>query len=79
MARVRRVVEIDVAPDAFAGGAFRLVGMQVDLLVLDRAPRAFDEHVVAPAALAVPRDTDVVFEQQAGERAAGELGCPDRC
>ena len=59
--------------------AHGLVGMQVDLLVRDRAPHAFDEHGVAPAALAVPRDTDAVFEQQAGERAAGELGCPDRC
>ena len=53
MARVRpaRVVEGDVAADAFAGSAHRLVGVQVDLLVLDRAPHPFDEDVVAPAPL----------------------------
>jgi len=77
MARVRpaRVVEVDVVADAFAGGAHGLVSMWVDLLVLDRALTSFDEHVVAPAALAVLRDADAVFEHQAGERAAGELPC----
>src|SRR4051794_14996595 len=75
MARVRsaRVVEVDVAANAFAGRAHGLVGMQVDLLVLDRAPHPFDEDVVAPAALAVHRDADAVFVQQSGERATREL------
>ena len=40
MARVRPagVVEVDVAADAFSGRAHVLVGMEVDLLVLNRAP-----------------------------------------
>ena len=39
----------------------------------DRAPDPFNEHVIAPAALAVHRDADAVFEQQADKRAAREL------
>ncbi len=75
MARVRPagVVEVDVAADAFAGGAHGFVGMEVDLLVLDRAPHPFDEHVVAPAALAVHRDADAVAMEQPSELAARKL------
>ena len=75
MARVRPagVVEVDVAADAFSGSAHGLVGVEVDLLVLDRAPHPFDEHVVAPASLAVHRDADAVPVEQPGELAAREL------
>src|SRR4051794_35311019 len=75
MARVRpaRVVEVDVAADAFARGAYGFVGMQVDLFVLDRAPYPFDEHVVAPAAFAVHRDADAVAMEQPSELAARKL------
>ena len=76
MARVRSsgVVELDIQADAFSGGAHDFVGMQVDLLVLDRAPAAFDEDVVALAAFAVHRGADTVCMQNAGEGTAGELG-----
>ena len=62
MARVRpaRVVEVDVAADAFARSAHGFIGVQVHLLVLDRAPHSLDEHVVAPAALAVHPEADAV-------------------
>jgi hypothetical protein len=33
---------------------------------------------VAPEAPAVHRDADAMIVQQAGKRAAGKLGCPDR-
>lgn len=47
--------------------------MQIDLLVFNRAPESFDEHVVAPTALAVHADLDRALLQQASERLAGEL------
>src|SRR6185295_17935508 len=50
-----------------------LVGVQVDLLVLDRPPQALDEHVVAPRALAVHADPDLLGCQHAREGRAGEL------
>src|SRR5450432_2783985 len=67
------VVEVDVAADPFSGSAHALVGVEVDLLVLDRAPHPFDEYVVAPASLAVHRDADAVPVEQSGELAAREL------
>lgn len=38
------------------------LGFQVDLLVFDAAPQSFDEHVVAPSALAVHRQQDAAVE-----------------
>ena len=58
MAQVRpaRAVEAVVAADTVVGGVHGLVGMEVELLVPDRASFPFDEHVVAPATLAVHQD-----------------------
>ena len=72
--RSARVVKVDVAADALSRRAHGLADVQVDLLVLDRAPHPLDENVIAPTALAVHRDADAVLLQQAGERAVGELG-----
>ena len=55
------VVELDVATDRRSGLVDRLVGMQVNLFVLDGLPDALDEDVVAPAAAAVHADADSVF------------------
>src|ERR1022692_4771690 len=71
--RASGVVELDVARDLASGFAHRLVGVQVDLLVFERAPEALDEHVVAPAALAVHADLDALFFEPPGEVFAGEL------
>ena len=73
-----RVVELQITLDAGARLAHALVSTQVDLFVLDRFPQAFDEHVVAPAALAIHADGDAVLEQQLGELDAGELAAPSR-
>jgi len=67
------VVERQVLSDGLLGVRDRVVGAQIDLLVLDRFPQAFDEDVVAPAAFAVHADRDAVRLEQAGERFAGEL------
>ena len=49
------------------------IALQVDVLVLERAPQPFDEHVVHPAAAAVHRDAQSGGDQHPGERSAGEL------
>jgi hypothetical protein len=46
--------------------------VQIDLLVLDRLPQSLDEHVVAPAALAVHANRDAMFAQHVDELAVGE-------
>lgn len=53
------------------------VGPKIDLLVFDCPPEPFDEHVVAPCALAVHGDGDLVLLQQIGESHAGELASLD--
>ena len=48
------VVELEVAADLHSGLADRLVGVQVDVLVFERAPQPLDEDVVSPAAACRP-------------------------
>ena len=61
----------------FADPGFRLVAVgvafEIDVLILERAPDAFDEDVVHPAAAPVHRDAHAGLEQRAGEIRAGEL------
>jgi len=75
MARVwpAGVVKVDMAADPLSGSAHGFVGVQVDILVFNRAPHAFDEHVVSPAALAIHRDADAVAVKQPCGLAAREL------
>src|SRR5271166_2508600 len=67
------VVEGEVCADA----GFRLaavgIALQIDVLVFQRAPEAFDEDVVHPAAAPVHRDAHASLEQRAGEGGGGEL------
>ena len=56
-----RVVEREIAADAGPRLGDGGVRVQIDLLVLDRAPEPLDEDVVAPAALAI-RYTDRLVE-----------------
>lgn len=62
------VVEGEVAADAGRDGRHGVVGVKVDLLVLERAPKPLDEDVVAPVAVAVYADLDAVAREQSGER-----------
>ena len=67
------VVEVEVDPQTGFGGRNRVVGFQINLLVLDAAPQALDEDVVAPAALAIHADRDLVVLEHLREFQAGEL------
>src|SRR5512132_2611270 len=49
------------------------VALEIDVLVLQRAPQPFDEDVVDPAAAAVHRNPDPGRHQCAGEGGTGEL------
>jgi hypothetical protein len=55
------VVEIDVATNLRSDLLYRLVGVQVDLLLLDRLPDALYEYVVAPTAPAIHAYPDPFF------------------
>jgi hypothetical protein len=67
------VVEVQIAANRCARLADAVVGPQIHLLVFDAAPQPLDEHVVAPRALAVHADRNVVVGEHAGEGRAREL------
>lgn len=67
------VVEAKVLRDAGLGLGDGFVGMQINLIALDRSPQPLDEYVAPPAALAVHANTDAAVLEQTGERRAGEL------
>ena len=50
-----------------------VVGVQVNMLVLHRAPESLNEDVVHPPSFAIHADLDLVSRQDAGELLAGEL------
>src|SRR5271165_4507835 len=66
-----------VEGEVFVDAGFRLtavgIASQIDVLVFQRAPDAFDEHVVHPASASVHRNANAGFDQHAGEGFAGEL------
>src|SRR5271166_4283074 len=67
------VVEPPIPTDRAARLGDTVVGAQVDLLILDRTPQPFDEHIVAPGPAPIHADPDRVLRQQSGERRTGEL------
>ena len=67
------VVERQVAFQPLLGCADGLVRVQIDLLVFDALPESFHEHVVPPAAGAVPADLNAVLVQEPRELQAREL------
>src|ERR1019366_834493 len=67
------VEEIDVAADLCSGLLDRLVGVQIDMLILDRLPEPLDENIVAPASFAIHADGDACLLEPPGEGFTGEL------
>src|SRR4029077_39705 len=67
------VIKVEIVTDRSTRLADAVVGSQIDLLILDAAPQAFDEHVIAPGGLAVHADGNAAVGEHAGERSAGEL------
>lgn len=71
--RAQGIVFVEEAPQAIAQLGERGVLVQVDVLVFDRAPEAFDERVVERTAAAVHTDSDVALLQRRQEQLTGEL------
>jgi Protein of unknown function (DUF2699). len=67
------VVKGDPSADTCSGFRFGFIGVQVHVLVFERAPEAFNEHIVQPAATAVHGDADSIIPQDAREGKAGKL------
>src|SRR5665647_1727142 len=67
------VIKVQISADRCPRHADIVVGMQINLFILDRLPDSLDEDVVAPRALAIHADRDLVGAQHAGECFAGEL------
>ena len=67
------VVEREIVRQMMPSVGYGLIGMQIDMLVLDAAPEALDEDIVKPAALAVHADPDRMVFQYLGKFDAGEL------
>ena len=47
--RTDGVVELDVLPDRGSGLMHRIVGVEIDLFILDGLPDPLDENIVAPS------------------------------
>ena len=67
------IVEMKVVCKRYPALLRRVVGLEVDLLVLDAPPQPLDEDVIDPASLAVPADADFVFLEHTEEGFTGEL------
>jgi hypothetical protein len=67
------VIKLEVRADLASGIADRLVGVQIDVLVLERTPQPLHEDVVGPAALAIHADLDAFFFEPSGEGFTAEL------
>jgi len=67
------VVKRHVVTDRFSGLRGALVGLQVNLLVLDALPEPFNEDVISPATFAVHADRNAVGFECLGKFQAGKL------
>ena len=71
--RTFAVVLLNVLANGTPSVVDRLVGSQINLFVLDAAPHALDEHVVAPGAFAVHRQPNASAQHRLGEGSRREL------
>src|SRR3989304_8859868 len=69
--RPARRVETEIARQRSLHLPHRLVGVQVDVLVLDTAPQPLHEHIVDPAPLAVPAAANLLVGGNRGEMLVG--------
>ena len=67
------IVKAEVTADRNASLGDCVIGLQINLLVFDRSPKALDENIITPRSFAVHADGDAGFEKNASEAGAGEL------
>ena len=68
-----RVVKLEVFRQALCQLEHAAIAFQVDVLVLETAPKPFDEDIVEAAPAPVHADRDALRFQHAGEGVAGVL------
>ena len=71
--RPQEIVFVEKMPQSVAQLGERGVLVQVDVLVLDRTPEAFDKCVVERTVAAVHTDSDVALLQRRQEQLTGKL------
>ena len=71
--RPETVVKVNPPSNTHTGLRAGLKSVQVHALIFQRAPEAFDEDIVQPAAPAVHGDTDSVLPQNVGKCETSEL------
>src|SRR5438552_2473505 len=71
--RAGLIIEADPLADAGFRFAAIAVALEIDVLMLQRAPQPLDEDIVHPPAAAVHRDLDASLSERASEGRAGEL------
>lgn len=71
--RPQEIVFVEELPQACAQIGERGVLVQVDVLVLDGAPEAFDEGIVQRTAATIHTDSDIALFQRRQEQLTGEL------
>ena len=64
---------VEISPQPSSELSDRVVGVEVNMLILDRSPKSFDKHVVHPSAFTIHADLNAVGLQDAGEGIACEL------
>ncbi len=61
--RPKSVVEVNVPRDRRFGDRHGVIRVKIDLFVLQRSPEAFNEYVIAPTALTVHAQRDLVLDR----------------
>lgn len=67
------VVVLHVSPDSFSSDSEVVVGVQVNVLVLEAPPKSFNENVIPPTSLPIHTDAYALRLQNAGEGTRSEL------
>jgi hypothetical protein len=61
------IKRVEISPQPSSELSDRVVGVEVNILILDRSPMPFDKHVVHPSAFTIHADLNAVGLQDAGE------------
>ena len=73
LVRPARIVKIEIIRKRGFQLTHRLVGVQIEVLVLDASPQPLDEHIIDPTPLAVHAHAHALGLQRLGEVIGGEL------
>ena len=67
------IVKVEIVSQSTKSRGNRVIVVEIDLLILDTAPEAFNEDIVKVAAPAIPTDGNVSRLQPSGKRISRKL------